>query len=66
MSEEDIHAPCELKETEDDCPYMEIKSCLKCYGIEMAKLKDKGVLKPDEGIRQGHCNNGGVYGETIY
>jgi len=28
--------------------------------------EDKGVLKPDEGIRKGHCNNGSVYGETIY
>uniref|UniRef100_A0A6M3JGD5 Uncharacterized protein n=1 Tax=viral metagenome TaxID=1070528 RepID=A0A6M3JGD5_9ZZZZ len=36
--DDNIHAPCEIKETEDLCPYLEIKSCMKCYEIEKAKV----------------------------
>jgi len=37
MMSEDIHAPCESKDTQDNCPYLEIGSCLKCYEIEKKK-----------------------------
>ena len=53
-----------------DFKYDEWQSKLNEWGIEIEnKLRckeDNVVLKPDEGIRQGHCNNGGIYGETIY
>lgn len=67
-----IYAPCETKETEDTCPYLEIKSCIKCYELEkrkqedIRKMTDKELARTEQEKQRSRYLNGELTHKEYY